>query len=46
MVVHLVTTIASGYGPTELVTHDAAPLLDVPVPNGNGESVPVAIHSS
>ncbi|HSH60415.1 MAG TPA: hypothetical protein VK988_12415 [Acidimicrobiales bacterium] len=36
-----IAIIAAGYEPTELVSHDAAPLLGVPEPNGNGNAVPI-----
>lgn len=37
-----IAIIAAGHEPTELVSHDAAPLLGVPEPNGNGNIVSVA----
>ncbi len=37
-----IAIIAAGHEPTELLSHDAAPLLGVPEPNGTGNIVPVA----
>lgn len=36
-----IAIIAAGHDPTELVSHDAAPFLGVPDPNGSGNIVPV-----
>ncbi len=37
-----IAIIAAGHEPTELVSDDAAPLLGIPEPNGNGNVVSVA----